>query len=417
MGNVNPIDFSDKLSTLSSRLAGLAAALSFPGFLIYHTLLSLGTIEPFLGGYAAVMLSCTAAVFFAILPFRSPALFGKLSLHTIAFFVFAVFAITWSIIISQNSSFYFVEDAFYQVLSTIILLMALFFIGFYFDFDSWIARRFMPTALIVCATLLIANFITTGSIMFYAAYDAGTLNEKVATYQGYAVNTLFIAVLALGGVRTVSSRLAVIFVGLVSLFFLGSRSEFIGFAIGGLAACAFLVARTKGGIALISLFVIAGLGMWLSIDAAFTESRFAELNDIQNASSVIIRGVLNEIALAQILDNPLTGYFGGHYLAGGEGSYAHNLLSAWVTFGIIGFVLYAYLTIYPAWKGFSAIAIDRKDDPIWWSVLVLGVCVVTLVIFAKPIYWEVPGLLFGLLGQALYRHEPSPKMRSNITSE
>ena len=59
-------------------------------------------------------------------------------------------------------------------------------------------------------------------------------------------------------------------------------------------------------------------------------------------------------ALQQIAENPLMGKFGGHVLTedtgkfakGHAGRYAHNAFSAWVSYGLAGFLMYVSLTLF-----------------------------------------------------------------------
>ena len=77
----------------------------------------------------------------------------------------------------------------------------------------------------------------------------------------------------------------------------------------------------------------------------YPQSRFKQLFvAIQEDASFIERSVFNRYGLSLIADNPLVGAYGMYVHLNGGGSYPHNLLSAWVNLGILGFAFYLILT-------------------------------------------------------------------------
>ena len=86
--------------------------------------------------------------------------------------------------------------------------------------------------------------------------------------------------------------------------------------------------------------------LWMHLDAVLAvlpDNRTLELLDLSHSSSAGLRHQLTEQALASIGRHPLLGEYGNYE----PGLYAHNLLSAWVDLGLLGFAALLALLIYP----------------------------------------------------------------------
>ena len=138
-------------------------------------------------------------------------------------------------------------------------------------------------------------------------------------------------------------------------------------------------------------------------------SRQFEVLDISSSKSWRGRLALQKKALGQIAENPLMGKFGGHVLTedtgkfekGHTGRYAHNALSAWVSYGLAGFLLYVSLTLYGCLVSARHVILKRQDEPVWMFALTLNVVCLLLIIASKSVYWPLPALGWGVLAQAL----------------
>lgn len=138
-------------------------------------------------------------------------------------------------------------------------------------------------------------------------------------------------------------------------------------------------------------------------------SRQFEVLDFSASKSWKGRLALQEKALGQIMENPLLGKFGGHVLTedtgkfakGHAGRYAHNALSAWVSYGLAGFLLYLALTLYCCLVSARHVILKRVDEPFWMFAFTLNLVCLLLVIVSKPVFWPLPALGWGILAQAL----------------
>ena len=103
------------------------------------------------------------------------------------------------------------------------------------------------------------------------------------------------------------------------------------------------------------------------------------------------------------------GKFGGHVLTedtgkfekGHAGRYAHNALSAWVSYGVAGFLLYLALTLYGCLATARHVILKRVDEPLWTFAFMLNLVCLLLIIVSKPVFWPLPALGWGVLAQAL----------------
>ena len=134
-----------------------------------------------------------------------------------------------------------------------------------------------------------------------------------------------------------------------------------------------------------------------------------EVLDFSSSKSWAGRLALQRIALGQIAENPLTGKFGGHvltedtgkYAKGHTGRYAHNALSAWVSYGIPGFLMYVSLTLIGFLVPAYHIILKQQDTQLWTFAFMINFVCLLLIIVSKPVYWPLPALGWGVLAQAL----------------
>ena len=77
-----------------------------------------------------------------------------------------------------------------------------------------------------------------------------------------------------------------------------------------------------------------------TLAAELPENRVVDLLDIGSDTSNQARNELEQSAWESIVNNPVLGDYGGYTAYAGIGGYSHNLLSAWVNLGLVGFSLY-----------------------------------------------------------------------------
>ena len=118
---------------------------------------------------------------------------------------------------------------------------------------------------------------------------------------------------------------------------------------------------------------------------------------------------LNTEALRAIKKSPIVGDFSGHALIHeGVGHYAHNILSSWRQLGLIGFLLYSTLMIWPVFGTFHRIIRnpDLLQVDIWRISGVISVFMLLLAIGAKSIFSTVLVLSWGFYIAAIKQTKP-----------
>jgi O-antigen ligase len=95
----------------------------------------------------------------------------------------------------------------------------------------------------------------------------------------------------------------------------------------------------------ITFFISIGLAAYIYGSDMLNESRMFQLLDIRSSDSAEARLQLFYNGLNIIIDNPIFGGYGEYVQFSGVGSYPHNIISAWVNLGIVGFIGYISMFI------------------------------------------------------------------------
>jgi len=314
--------------------ARLAFLLLFPGFFFYQTLIGMGAMGAFLGGYFSV-------VSIGLLPpLATMAYLGiKASVHRVSSTdrLFGFFLLYFFVIVATNAAF--------GANATIVkthLLSILYFSNIYLIFrhGDFSERR-------TIATTLAALLMMSATIFFFSqggSFQPGQFGDpaspdSVATYQELARSYVLTFVTVISFTRVLAVRLVLYAIAAAALFLNGARSE--------LVAALFLfpmieLYRAKHWLPFLYLvLLVSGLA---SIDSKFLANRFPEsrvweLFDLSHSSSASARHELTEHALHTIAENPVLGAYASYP----PGGYSHNILSAWVDLGLFGFVYMLFM--------------------------------------------------------------------------
>lgn len=235
------------------------------------------------------------------------------------------------------------------------------------------------------------------SILIYVMgyFGGGAINVAYQDGEGYIDYHGVALVYAITGVVLAAkieraSRYWVWAVGVLGLYFVGARSEFVGFMF---AAMLVEFVRSKIGFSLKFIYVIIPLLFLMSmvLDLGGLSERMVALFNLSEDRSALIRGDQIAMAWSTVEDNFVFGSFGSYE----KGNYAHNALSAWVDLGFLGFFLLLFLLIYPLvmlLRGSSRVAMRA----LYFQSL--GVCAMLLVLatFAKAYFYQLIPVAIGL---------------------
>ena len=322
---------------LGPAYAELAFFLLFPGFFAYQTLLGLGLIRAYLGGYfAAIALLMLPALLLSYLR-RLHAQQFRLHRVDAAFLAFLAY---FAVVIACHAASANLGTTVYHLLGMVYILIL--FIQFKtLDFES---RRFRLTLLISLVAMSAVVFSYSVDGAFYLAMLGAALDpDSVATYQGFSRSYLMPMIVALACTRSRPLRWALYALGLSTLYINTARSEF--------GALLFLIPlfelhAARSRLAMLALMAGAIMLLQFNLDAlvaAVPGNRTLELLDLSHSTSASARHALTEQALRTIADHPILGDYGSYP----SGRYAHNILSAWVDLGLLGFAALLALLLYP----------------------------------------------------------------------
>lgn len=325
-------------------LIQLGFLLLFPGFFIYQTLLGLGVMRAYLGGYFSIV-ACALLPPLAWYYFVATKKFKNYFFRTDLCFL--LFAIYYSMVLTANF-----------MVGTNAALVQKYVLGLVFCVDLYIIFRMMDltdklfvlmVSTCLCLMSAITIYFSVDGFFYLKNLDEASNPESMATYQGFARSYIYTFLILVSVIDKVGMRLLVYVLAIVTLFLNGARSEF--------SAVLFIIpimemyyARNK--IYAVALIFFSAIWVGANFDAllrVLPESRILQLFDMSHSSSSAARDQLSLDAWRTILQNPVFGDFGSY----AEGHYAHNILCAWVDFGLIGFASLAGLLVWPAIRLFT----------------------------------------------------------------
>lgn len=397
-----PDTLQDRSSSRSRLLILAGIVLLYPGFFIYHSAVALLKIPPVLGGYygnVCLALFPLLLIFYArairthrIVLTRADAVFGLLCLYVGC----------WSLIYWAVGEKY-QQDPF--LLNQSVSILVLWGVNYMLFRDFTAIGRGGRWVLIFSLALMLAiAFVNQQNGFFYAKEIAGRYNEEeIASYQGFARSALVTSMMLLAN----GSRRSVLWIfgiSLILLFVLGARSEFLGFLAVGL-----LVMNIRFGSARFNWLIMSVLLVALAITAdwvvtAFDNTRIVHLLDYQDDTSFQSRELLNDAAWKSIANSPLLGDYGSYLVTNGVGKYAHNALSAWVDYGLIGFFGFIYLIFRSLIKAWGALPLNKhlaSEQTI--LCLSLALYCVIIAITAKSVQDPIYATAWGIAGGVLVR--------------
>ena len=333
------------LASMSEKFTIRAAfVLLFPGFFFYHSLLGLGRISAFLGGYftiVALILTLPLIFFYVMALKKYKNYFSKFDLYIVLFLMYYTLVLAIQFLVGTDGII-----AQRYVLS-LIYFMDTYIIFRMIDLDD---KKFVAlAALLLVFMSTITVYFSIDGFFYLHALDEAKNPESLATYQGFARSYIYTFLILVSLAQSIGIRFLLYGLATASLFLNGARSEF--------SALLFVIPIIELYYTKYKLFSIIPFIVALILFAANLESivgtlpnnRTVQLFDLSQSSSAIAREQLTSIAWRTITQNPIFGDFASYP----DGHYAHNILCAWVDFGLPGFLLFAGLLFWPAFHLFA----------------------------------------------------------------
>lgn len=376
--------------------------LIFPGYLIYNLLLLYELIPPFAGGYFGLV----SAICFVVYLATSIDLINKNIKTSPWLSLTGIFSFLIALLVTLTSIYYEFSAAAVQSLELLIFWYGFFALGFYLIITNF--KNLKALDIVLYSFFAYALFyIAKEQVLMLKFGTSDVDNDAVSGYQGIARNLLVIAFFAVSYAKTKWQSFVKIFITAVLLFLVGARSEFFAFMVAILCLHSLLAFKLKSSFLAIALIFVAGVMAVAPNLTTLSESRQLQVLNLGQSSSWQGRQQMQELALKQISDQPFWGEFGGHTHFGGgakteTGAYAHNALSGYVNYGVVFIILYmvfaAYSTIFSAVKVFK----DPTQKE-WQLSFLFTFTVFFLLIFAKPVFWPIIYLGWGVFMGCLYK--------------
>lgn len=315
----------------------------FPGFFFYDSALGIGVIGPVLGGY----FSPVALVFTPILAWLYLRQIKQNKwLLTPMDFVFFAFLLYFFFVLALN----FANGANPTLVRNHLLAVDHLFVVFIvFKMAEFDSKWFQKLAFIslIGMTIIIFTLSVNGFFNLKRQNLIGD-TESLSTYQGFARSYLVTFLVVMPFIKSILLRLCLYLICIPALFVNGARSEFVALAC-IIVLAEFFYAKHRWVI-LFSFAIPAAFFHFSSDDfiKILPDNRVLELLDISQSTSWQARHSLSLHALKTIGEHPLLGDY-GNYVAGSCCFYtgSHNILSAWIDLGFVGFVYLLCMTMLP----------------------------------------------------------------------
>lgn len=378
----------------------LAFFLLFPGFFFYQTLLGVGAIGAYLGGYftlvaLALLLPLSYALLLAAKSNRNYVTPLDLCLVAVIVYYLLVLAVNFS----AGRDLMIVE----RYLQAIIFCYETYVVFRLLDLNDKSFMRLVAFSLIIMTA--ITFYFSVGGFFFLQALGEAKDPDSLATYQGFARSYIYTYLILVSTLRYILVRYVLYAVVASALFLNGARSEF--------SAVLFLVPVVElyyakrrlyaiFTLVLLSIFLIGGVDYIVKM---LPENRILQLLDLSHSTSANTRQRFANDALRTISENPLFGDFASYP----DGHYAHNMMTMWVDFGLLGFLSLAILLAWHAiWLFFNGFFTrDKRSDFILaWSFI----CVTILwAVSAKSMPDMCVGAALGAFASYRYKtRHPAP---------
>lgn len=323
----------------SENIATLAVLCIFSGYFFYHYLVAAFGMPRFMSGYYSPLVSFFSLAILVIQSFRPSLIITKADRWV--YLLLTIMSILSLIYYLFGEGVQSSHDYAIKIAETIWIFFGTYLIIRNADLSStWLIKSVM-TLMSIQLIVIIYYGITDGRFLLTSLSDNNEL--KVSGYQQVAAVLLFQLGIAMSAVRK-NMKAVIYLIGLLALFYNGARSEFVAFLISGMALIIMSFERKYAAIFYGLVILIIGLyiAQYMSLDES--DSRTKSALDIFNESSYLARSEMSDNAIQCISESPFLGCYGDDLLLG-EGSYSHNILSAWQTYGVVVFLTLLMLFI------------------------------------------------------------------------
>ena len=398
------------MSYFSERLqAFLSAALfliCFLGFFLYHTAAAYEIIRPPLplgGWWSYSNLLCLTVL--GLVMAGSGSLMQRYHLPVYLLLTVVGAVAVWHVLYGgspwQRLSLVAEESA-----KLLIGWAALYLIGYYI-------RPTRQFAIVLLVAVVVLFAITPFLVQTdpFSPLDANRLRfgGEVASYQFFSNSAVFIILAALAYAKNAKQQAVVVLLGGTTVFLLGSRAELLGLSLIAILWLWLLAAasrevrwRVVGSFGVVLLTA----GILVAIVGADAIARYTDLLNFDTSRSWGERLVLLEDGLTDIGQSPILGNYAGQMASMAIdttdsqnvafGHYMHSTIDVWRQFGLLPFLIYFAMSIASVALGAYLVFVRKELTPNARLLLLVSAYCLIVGLAAKPIYWPMPALAWGL---------------------
>lgn len=371
--------------SLRTRIATILTILLFPGFYLYNAGLASGWFPQFLGGWYGPLSLGIGLPFLAYLATNFIRFRGRLNdRFGIFVYILVAYCFIWaSINALLNPDYGQVAQVYLNTIGFLFLWITTFLAFKHLDYSS---DRVVWILFFLWSLMFALSIANQHHGMYYAASDASSeATLRISSYQGFARSALVTSALIMVRLRG-WKVLCFGFGAATLLFLLGARTEFVGIVL--IILVSFIAGRghwlVKVGVLAVATFMTIGLiNHFIPL---IDQSRINNLLNLGQDASWQTRQLLGSYAEVTIKSHWLFGAFGSEVQHGGVGSYAHNALSAWVSFGLVGFLLFVALNV--SCVGYmvrEALRMSLRTSGLAQFALVMSIYATICMIFSKDV--------------------------------
>lgn len=320
----------------------------FPLFFVYNVLLAKSLIV-YIPSYFSLFSLIFLFLIFSNLHYNK-ILYTEVSTQEIVFFLIVMLiSFTSSINYLFNDLSEYNFEVFFYSMGGGVFNIVCYVIAKNIIIENKIFQKSYIFLFFICFTLILLNLNDKG--YFYLKEDSIN-SELIISYQGFAMILVVLSSILFSTTHNsfISNNLIVV-ASLIALFLNSARTEFVIFFISiYLYLFIFDFKRTLFKIILIIPLLIIII-IYLDLLSYLHNNRIWEfIDNFESSSSLNARFETIIYAFETINNNFLLGEYASYIYTMGLGYYAHNLISAWVDLGLIGFLMYLSVLIILFYK-------------------------------------------------------------------
>ena len=375
-------------------------------FIIYNISSKIGLIPKIFGGFYTFSIIFSSLIvwrlfFYHILRSLWVLKNKSINIANVVNWLFLIFIILFSTHVGIGYYNQVNLDIIESLGAAALRFFCLFVICIYMPIESSEFGRVNFIAFLLTSGFLCLFYIFGGNdfIIFDLSADFDIDNEL--NYQGVALAYLLIAIFGITYVKQTTFRLFCWMISFCVLFLIDARSEFLA-ALIIFFGIEFIFARNKIKNSFHSIILLFITGLLFLIVYAYgydfkSSGRMEGLLHISNDESMLARSYLLDMGFKTIQENFIFGDFASYP----PGQYIHNILSAWVDLGLIGFLLLVVIFMI-----IVAVIINSKNKEKRSIVWMLCISCIVLMLFVKAYFYILLPIVIGMFLNVHWKKYP-----------